>query len=67
MGIVGLAIGIIAFVNLTTAIGLNLAWIGVILLSNAFIGIFAAILIDLVNGVKEDSNQQKKVKKNAKK
>ena len=26
IGIVGLAIGIIAFVNLTTAIGLNLAW-----------------------------------------
>lgn len=67
MGIVGLAISIIAIFSLTSAIGLNLVWIGIILLSNSLIGILFAGIIDLYNGVKDYYNQDKKVKKNGKK
>ena len=67
MGIVGLAISIIDIFSLTSAIGLNLVWIGIILLSNSLIGILFAGIIDLSNGVKDYYNQDKKVKKNGKK
>lgn len=67
IGIVGLAIGIIAFFSLTSAIGLNLAWISVILLSNAFIGILFAGIIGLFDDVRDYYKENEKVKRNGKK
>lgn len=67
VGIVGLAIGVVAFFSLTSAIGLNLAWISVILLSNALIGILFAGIIGLFDDVKNYYKEDKKVKRNGKK
>ncbi|MDU3198853.1 MAG: hypothetical protein E7G18_03925 [Anaerococcus hydrogenalis] len=69
IGIAGLVFAIIAILNLTSMIGLNLALIGVILISNSIIGIFFGIILDLIENVKNSSetNNKKKVRKNAKK
>lgn len=67
IGIVGIAIGIVAFFSFTSSIGLNLAWISVILLSNALIGILFAGIIGLFDDIKDYYKESEKVKRNEKK
>ena len=67
IGAVGLGIGIVAFFSLTSPIGLNLAWISVILLSNAIIGILFAGIISLFDDLKNYYKENEKVKRDGKK
>lgn len=57
---ISLIIGIIAFTTFTTAKGLNLAWVFVYLFTSAAVGIFTALIIDLINGVKKDYYEYEK-------
>lgn len=65
--LLGIAIEIIAGLNLTSDTGLNLAWIGLILFTNGIVGIFFAIIIDLYRSIKGNYSKVEKVNKNGKK
>ena len=67
IGVVGIGMGIVAFFSLTSNIGLNFAWVSVILLSNSLIGILFAGILCLFNDIKDNYKQNDKARKNGKK
>src|SRR5690625_1644341 len=65
--IISLALALISYINFTKDIGLNLAWLSLILGSSAIVGILTALIIDTYIGVKEDYEKINKERKNGKK
>ena len=65
--IVSLALALISYINFTKDLGLNLAWLSLILGSSAVVGILTGLIINIYKGVEEDYEKIGKERKNGKK